>query len=148
MQRNRRIYSYSRCRVHKPFNAELLTQVQKLTRNFMINPNDEPLLHIFLCFLTFYKRPRQDPVFLDWIKTHYTSTLSSALYTAMEADTTHRSGCPRSLRRWPWQSPIGVHICRKQPSRGDAVPRSRSRCGISFRPCTRCHGTSWRCSTS
>lgn len=75
IQRYRRIYSYNQCRKNVPFTTAFLDRVQKLTRNFMTNPSEEPLLHIFLCFLTFHKRPREDKVFLDWIGAHYTSML-------------------------------------------------------------------------
>lgn len=73
-----RIYAYEKCAKSTPFTTELLQLVQKLTRNFLNFAREEdrekiePHLHVFLCFLTFEKRPRKDDVFMGWIKSHYT----------------------------------------------------------------------------
>lgn len=65
-----------------PFTVELLELVQKVTRNFMNpsyydddedNPTIEPHLHVFLSYLTFEKRPRDDPIFNQWIEDHYSA---------------------------------------------------------------------------
>ena len=71
------IYSYDRCAQSVPFTIDFLQRVRKLTKNFM-SPGDagEPHLHIFLSFLTFQKRPREDAVFVDWIKEHYKGKLA------------------------------------------------------------------------
>lgn len=72
-----RIYSYTNCAKSKPFTVDLLKTVQQVTRNFMNIPASEDRdtyerhLHIFLHFLTFDKRPRRDPAFIEWIRTHY-----------------------------------------------------------------------------
>lgn len=70
------IYPYDRCLRQVPFTVEFLQKVQKLTRNFMSHEGNtalqEPHLHIFICFLTFQKRQSNDPVFIKWIKQHYT----------------------------------------------------------------------------
>ena len=76
VQRHRRVYSYPRCSKPVPLTVEFLTKLQKLTRNFMTDPTEEPHLHIFLSFLTFEKRLKKDLVFLDWIKAHYQSNIS------------------------------------------------------------------------
>lgn len=72
VQRHPRIYSYTKCARTVPITVELLTLVQKITRCFMVDKTAEPLLHIFLHFLTLHKRPKGDPVFMEWIRTHYT----------------------------------------------------------------------------
>lgn len=72
------IYSYDRCSRIFPMTVELLETVRKVTLNFCKipegtqEPECQPPLHIFICFLTFEKRVRHDPVFEDWIKEHYT----------------------------------------------------------------------------
>lgn len=74
---DRRIYAYHDCPRVIAFTVELLTLVQKLTRNFLVVAGGEdrntiePPLHIFLGFLTFEKRPSRDAVFIEWIKAHY-----------------------------------------------------------------------------
>jgi hypothetical protein len=61
----------------------LLTTVRKVTLNFLLVPKDadmtayESPLHAFICFLTFEKRPEEDPVFMDWIKDHYNGIKSA-----------------------------------------------------------------------
>ncbi|KAK3673132.1 hypothetical protein LTR78_006972 [Recurvomyces mirabilis] len=80
------IYSYEHCAVIVPFTIALLTRVQSLTRNFMSIADDqdpaeiEPHLHIFISFLTFEKRPRNDEVYTAWIKAHYTAADVLDLY--------------------------------------------------------------------
>ena len=70
-------YSYENCKEQTPFTLDILEKVQKLCQNFMAEPEyrweqkSEPHLHIFLSFLTFQKRPKLDPVFYDWIQSHY-----------------------------------------------------------------------------
>lgn len=79
-KKDKRIYAYHDCPRVIPFTAELLVLVQKITRNFINVGKGEdrnaiqPPLHIFLCFLTFEKRPSRDGLFIEWIKKHYTGT--------------------------------------------------------------------------
>ena len=74
---NKPLYSYDDCEKTTPFTVEFLRTVQKLTRLFggETDTGDggmvEPHLHVFICFLTFEKRLNRDPVFLEWIKSHY-----------------------------------------------------------------------------
>ncbi len=85
--KRRAIYSYDRCATNFPFTIDLLTTVQRVTRNFMApisvhGPEaggkvSEPHLHIFLQFLTFQKRPSRDVIFMKWIKEHYDGKLCS-----------------------------------------------------------------------
>ena len=79
-KKDKRIYAYHDCPRVISFTNELLAMVQKLTRNFInVGKGEdrnaiEPPLHIFLCFLTFEKRPSRDSLFIEWIKDHYTGT--------------------------------------------------------------------------
>lgn len=98
-KREKRIYAYHDCPRVVAFTIELLTLVQKLTRNF-INVQTgqdrdvlEPPLHVFICFLTFEKRPSRDSTFIEWIKAHYNGKLRPLRETAMHANTR------RSIRR-------------------------------------------------
>ena len=74
---NPRLYSYDQCARSIPFTVEFLRNVQRLTLLFGGERRKdqrhlkEPHLHVFLCFLTFQKRPERDSVFLEWIKAHY-----------------------------------------------------------------------------
>lgn len=79
VQRHRRIYSYDKCATTNPMTSVILTLVQKLARCFMVDKTAEPLLHIFLHFLTLCKRPKQDPIFMHWIRTHYTGIHTSMI---------------------------------------------------------------------
>lgn len=74
----REIYSYDDCLREVPLTTVYLRKVRKLALCFMANGSDpvsgsrEPHLHIFLSFLTFYKREPRDAVLIDWIKDRYT----------------------------------------------------------------------------
>lgn len=76
------IYSYENCSRETAINVELLTIVRKVTLNFIQTPEGsedagfEPPLHAFICFLTFEKRQRKDPVFMEWIQKHYKGKFS------------------------------------------------------------------------
>lgn len=65
--------------------VKLLETVRKVTLNFRLPPDGvdastiEPHLHAFICFLTFEKRLKADPVFLDWIRKRYTDTSTHLL---------------------------------------------------------------------
>lgn len=84
--REKQIYSYDACATSTPVTVEFLGLVQKVTRNFMmIDKNTdrdtvEPHLHIFLCFLTFQKRPSNDSVLAEWLLAHYTKADVTDLY--------------------------------------------------------------------
>ena len=76
------IYSYEDCVREVPFTKEYLEKVRKITLSFMAKKQggvqatqatQEPHLHIFLSFLTFYKRKSRDHVLIEWIQAHYTS---------------------------------------------------------------------------
>ncbi|KAK4550735.1 hypothetical protein LTR36_000314 [Oleoguttula mirabilis] len=77
VNRVRHLYSYTKCATSDPFTVEYLMLVQRVTRNFMYIAEQkdyetvEPHLHIFLCFLTFQKRPRNDSTLAVRLKTHY-----------------------------------------------------------------------------
>lgn len=76
------IYSYENCARQRAMTLKLLTTVRKVTLNFINIPKDsaesdyEPPLHAFICFLTFEKRQKRDPVFVEWIKKHYSGKCS------------------------------------------------------------------------
>lgn len=102
-KRRREIYSYDECATSWPLSIELLKVARAVTRCFTDpfeddqycregkaedededsdieaedenDGKDEPHLHTFLSYLTFYKRPRRDPVFMQWMKKHYTGKL-------------------------------------------------------------------------
>lgn len=71
------IYSYENCSRLVSMTEELLIIVRKVTMNFRVVPENvdattlEPPLHAFICFLTFHKRQKEDPIFVQWIKKHY-----------------------------------------------------------------------------
>ena len=77
------IYSYQNCLLQKAMTVELLTTVRKVTLNFRETPQNvdkstiEPPLHAFICFLTFEKRRKADPTFVEWIKKRYNGMLLS-----------------------------------------------------------------------
>jgi len=72
------IYSYDNCARQTAMTEKLLETVRKVTLNFRVIPDSvdastiEPPLHAFICFLTFEKRLKADPVFLEWIRKRYT----------------------------------------------------------------------------
>jgi hypothetical protein len=72
------IYSYDHCARQTAMTVKLLETVRKVTLNFRLIPEGvdastiEPPLHAFISFLTFEKRPKADPVFLEWIRERYT----------------------------------------------------------------------------
>ncbi|KAK5128712.1 hypothetical protein LTR85_000045 [Meristemomyces frigidus] len=86
VKRDPRLYSYRHCATSTAFTHELLEKVQKLTRNFMnaVGKDEaetiESHLHIFLQFLTFQKRPRNDPILKNWLLKHYTAADVVDLY--------------------------------------------------------------------
>jgi hypothetical protein len=93
--RDQPIYLYDNCARLVPMTVELLDIVRKVTMNFRLIPEDvpgvdassfEPPLHAFICFLTFEKRQKEDPVFIEWIKNHYqgiSSPLCNPFYAKM-----------------------------------------------------------------
>lgn len=74
----RPIYSYSQCAKKFPFTNRILELAQKLARNFVrVAPDTHPAaikapLYIFLCFLCFEKRKCREPIFVEWLRDHYT----------------------------------------------------------------------------
>lgn len=74
-----RIYSYNNCSRAWPVTKDYLKTAQKVARNFMNTAESahlnrqEPQLHVFLFFLSFYKRIEKDPVLIEWIQEHYSS---------------------------------------------------------------------------
>lgn len=77
------IYSYQNCLRQIAMTVELLDTVRKVTLNFRNVPQGvdastiEPPLHAFICFLTFEKRRKADPIFIDWVKKRYKGTAFS-----------------------------------------------------------------------
>jgi hypothetical protein len=71
------MYSYDACHRSVPLTTDILNLVRKITLNFINVPTGvdpltvEPPLHIFLQFLTLYKRDKADPGLMAWIKEHY-----------------------------------------------------------------------------
>jgi hypothetical protein len=90
------IYSYDDCAEKWPLTVKTLELVRKLTRLFT-RPHKgeddisrEPHLHVFLGFLTFHKRLWRDPIFIKWIRDHYTGIhsvvwLSEQILTSITA---------------------------------------------------------------
>jgi hypothetical protein len=82
------IYSYENCARQVPMTEELLETVRKVTLNFRARPKGvdvetlEPPLHAFIGFLTFEKRQKEDPVFMEWIKKHYKGTVTSPVFAS------------------------------------------------------------------
>jgi hypothetical protein len=80
------IYSYENCARQVPMTEELLETVRKVTLDFRAKPKGvdvetlEPPLHAFIGFLTFEKRQKEDPVFMEWVKKHYKGTVTSLLF--------------------------------------------------------------------
>lgn len=109
-QRRSPIYSYENCSSQTPMTVGLLTTVRKVTLNFIQIPdmmgesNIEPPLHVFLCFLTFEKRQRNDPALTEWIQKHYNGKRSnkhSDQGTVLTRDRSTRRQRPLYRRRRP-----------------------------------------------
>ncbi|KAK5175167.1 uncharacterized protein LTR77_000304 [Saxophila tyrrhenica] len=84
------LYSYGNCARGFIFTVDELIKVQTLVRNFMKAPSGyvpgvdqaiESHLHIFLDFLAAKKRPKEHPIFLAWIKEHYSAANVLDLYS-------------------------------------------------------------------
>jgi len=79
-EKNPPIYSYDDCPYMKAMDIEELQTVRKVNLNFRHLTTEsesievEPHLHIFIKFLTLWKRQPADPVFTQWIKQRYTRT--------------------------------------------------------------------------
>jgi hypothetical protein len=75
------IYSYDNCARLVSMTVNLLNTVRKVTINFRLLSEDvdssslEPPLHAFICFFTFDKRQKEDPIFMEWIRNHYQGTI-------------------------------------------------------------------------
>lgn len=71
-----RLYSYNSCAKSTAFTKEFLGTVRKTALNFAnqsqtVNTRLEPHLHAFLSLAALEKRPKDDQVFVEWIKEHY-----------------------------------------------------------------------------
>lgn len=123
------IYSYENCSRQVPMDEKLLNTVRKVTLNFRERPENvdpstlEPPLHAFLCFLTFEKRQREDPTFLEWIKKHYNGIshkfLKSCVIQVLTLPSSTRR--PRTLRRCSGPSGSGHDSRGRQLTRVYAV---------------------------
>jgi hypothetical protein len=69
------VYSYEQCSHQVPITEAVLELVENLAHTFMRNQDHKTHLHIFLCFLTFQKRPEYNSEFRKWIRERYTGKL-------------------------------------------------------------------------
>jgi hypothetical protein len=96
------IYSYDECPRPISLTTDYLVIVRAVALNFLTIPEGtdlstvEPPLHIFLLFLTLYRREKADPVLMAWIKERYNGENKNTLFPptchAKKAKETKRIG--------------------------------------------------------